>query len=175
MKRFFLTALVLFTITALCFGAGSSFKVTGDELMKNRYSDTGATRVLKMLAIADSTTASFASLTINPTGWSDTEGNSGSFVYPSIGWRTHTLYIDGNHDSTEPTENTDITVKQYGVDLLDGNGTDAVDNTAERAVYFQVDGLPMPCPIAGSLLFEISNNASPSASVTFRLLMIPSE
>uniref|UniRef100_A0A6H1ZP32 Uncharacterized protein n=1 Tax=viral metagenome TaxID=1070528 RepID=A0A6H1ZP32_9ZZZZ len=175
MKKLLLTVLSFLLLISPCFGAGGYFKVTGDDLVRNRYSDIGSHRVLKMLAIADNSTASHASLTINPTGWIDSEGNSGSFVYPTLGWRAYILYTDGNHAASEPTENTDITIKQYGVDLLDGNGTNSIDNTAERAVYFQVDGLPMPCPITDSLFLEISNNAVNSASTTFRLLLLPSE
>uniref|UniRef100_A0A6H1ZLL1 Uncharacterized protein n=1 Tax=viral metagenome TaxID=1070528 RepID=A0A6H1ZLL1_9ZZZZ len=163
----------LFFVAAV-YGAGGSFKVTADVVYGNTAKDR--TRVMTVTAVADDSTATFPTLTITPTAWSDTESNSGTLDWRLTGWSMYELYVDGNRtDATEPTENSDLTIKQFSVDTLGGNGTDIVDNTAEGSTYFMNDALPMPRPIAGNLVWEISNNSSPSASVEFRLFMVPTE
>jgi len=66
--------------------------------------------------------------------------------------------------AAEPKEDSDLYIYQGGIDLLDGNGVDMVDNTTERDVYFAIDSLPATRLITGDLVLTITQASSATAS-----------
>ena len=148
------------------------FKVTGDVFVRNSATGSLDQRVLTLTFLDDDTAVAMPTLTINATGWTDGT-NTGTFAYVVTGWCGDSVYIDANHAGTEPTENSDLYIKMWSVDLLGGTGVDQVDNTAERDVYFLNNGLPKPAPFADSWVVTITNNAVLSATGTIRIILFP--
>ena len=171
MKKIFLTALIFLVLAMPCYGAGSYLKVTNDALNSNRATNQIINRVLTLVFVGEDGTGAVPSLTLNPTGWTDGT-YSGYFTYPLLGWDLYKLEIDCNHAGTEPTEDSEIYIYQNGIDLLDGNGVNAIDNSAERQIYFQTDSLPMTQPIISSLTVTVTQQAAATASATGTIYII---
>jgi len=89
-------------------------------------------------------------------------------VYNLVGLE---LYLVGAYPgSPAPTDATDSTIMQDGIDLLGGKGTDLIDNTGHTQTLVGPSGSYAPQPVTGKLTLNISNNAVGSA-VTYLILM----
>lgn len=176
MKTLFKTFFCLFLLLALAVSAqaaGSSFVVTSDTIQTADAGDDiiETQRVIVMTFTADDTNGSIPSLTIG-TDRSWTDGTlSGSLKQPLTGWYCDYIHIDGNHAGTEPKEDSDITITQGGLDMLNGGGTNQVDNTDERDVVFFVAGYAVSAPVYGDIVVAISNNDVNDATGTVTLIM----
>ena len=168
MKKLLLTVIVFLLLISPCFAVGT-FKVTGDEIIRGYAGVTH--RVLTLAFVADAAAGTIPNLTLNPSGWTDGVF-SGTFGTKLTGWVAYKLEIDCNHAGTEPTEDSEIYIYQHSIDLLDGNGVNAIDNTAERQIYFQSDGLPMPQPIIDSLTVTVTQQAAVTNSATGTIYLI---
>jgi hypothetical protein len=98
----------------------------------------------------------------------------------SLGGR-YLYSIETYYGATGPTDNTDITLLQHtssGKDILNGAGTDKIDNAGNN--FFQprigtdAAGAAVygPIPVYGNLYLVISNQAVNSAVFTIRLNFI---
>lgn len=89
------------------------------------------------------------------------------------GWYLYKVQTDGNHAGTEPTENSDVYIKDAsGIDLLDGNGVDMLDNTAEREFHPAIDGTPALQAIDGTITLDVDNQGVNSATYTVKLIFV---
>jgi len=87
----------------------------------------------------------FVGYTISNT----TDGSSGTITANTASTVTATLTGGTDNDwdvgdaytiAAEPTEDSDLYIYQGGLDILEGNGVDQVDNTTERNAYCMIDG-----------------------------------
>lgn len=172
---FLVLAFLLFScllFSGIAFGAGSSFVVTSDTVYTADAGDdiTETTRAIVMTFTADDTNGSIPSLTFSTDGkWTD--GTLLGVEQPLTGWYCDYIHIDANHAGTEPDEDSDITITHAGLDMLNGGGTDMVDNTDENDVVFFVAGYAVTAPIFGSVVVAISNNTVNDATGTVTLVM----
>jgi len=179
MKRF-LTTLAFLTVlffAGACFGAGSLFQVTDDDVY---YSPGNAlnrvvSRMITLAFVADNGTGVIPSLVITEDAWTD--GTlTGTLKHGSIeGWQLDKIDIDCNHGGTEPTEDSELYVYQLGVDLLDANGVNMIDNTVERSVHFATDGQPKRQDVVGAVTITVTQQAvvTNSAAGTLYLILVP--
>ncbi len=164
MKKLILTLFFLFLLPAFVFAANASTTVTNDELHINDKTRE-VTREITIALLADDGTGLYDDLVLN----TDTAGIN----YKMEGWSGYTIIIDGNHGGVEPSEDSEIYVYQYGMDLLDANGVNMVDNTAERNVHFAADGQPLMQPFVDTWTITTTAQAAVvnAAVVTLYLIL----
>lgn len=75
--------------------------------------------------------------------------------------------------AAEPTENSDVYFYMGGIDILDANGVDQVDNTTERDLYFAVNGVPATRLITGDIVITTTQAAvaTNSALVFYEIIL----
>jgi hypothetical protein len=149
---------LMFLFSSIVFGAGSGTTVTGDSVYHN--SRTGSSfRVITVIFTADDSDGSIPDTTLN--------GNTTGITQGLLdGWQLSEAFIDCISGVT-PTEDSDLYVYQRGVDLLDGNGVDEIDNTAKSAVYAAIDGSgPYPRPITGDIHITAEQASSATTAAT---------
>jgi len=96
-----------------------------------------------------------------------------TFTKEIVGWTLHRIAV--NPGATGPTANSDFTLlDKDSVDLLDGNGTDLIQNATSKASYPQINGLPAQEPITGALTVTITNNSVNSAVIVITLKLVKS-
>jgi len=90
---------------------------------------------------------------------------SGISSYDLRGMRLHSIKtIPG---TTGPTDDTDVTITdKYGIDLLGGKGTNAIDNATTNWIVFGYSTYVIEPLITGNITITITNNAVNSAVVT---------
>ncbi len=165
MKKLLIASILsfLFLFPVSVFAANASTAVTDDELHIN--DKTGEiTREITVALLADDGTGAFDDLTLN----TDTAG----ILYKMEGWSGYTIIIDGNHGGVEPQEDSEIYVYQYGMDLLDANGVNMVDNTTERTVHFAADGQPLMQPFVDTWTITVTQQAAATSSAVITLYLI---
>ena len=169
MKKLLLTIALILSLSMPAWAVDETTTVSGDELFYNNKTGLLNYRMITIAVLAASDDAAMATLDLN--------GDTTGLVHgPLLGWFAYSMDIDCNHAGTEPTEDTDITILQNGGDMLDGNGTDMLDNTAERSVYFATDGLGMPKPISRTITVtpdSAVSNAVNSATCTLYFYLVP--
>ncbi|KKM62530.1 hypothetical protein LCGC14_1520740 [marine sediment metagenome] len=129
----------------------------------------GETNIRELIfsCVADSAAATFLSgATSSKTG----STHNRTFTDQLRGWFLLKLIVDPG--AIAPTVNSDLTFKEYGCDLLDGNGTDKIHNTDTKQVYPAIDGLPSLQPITDHLTLAITNNAVNSAIIVVRCMFV---
>jgi hypothetical protein len=173
MKKLFLILVLLVLFPATVFPAVGSWSKTSDQIFYPYGSGQASTmRVLIFTFTASSTDGTIPNLVLSGSTWTDGT-NSGTLMNgPLTGWYGFLVEIDGNHAGTEPTENSEIYIKQNTFDLLNGNGVDQVDNTAERAVYFYIGSAAGKRPIYGDLTITVTQQATATNSATATIYII---
>ena len=164
MKKILIALLLIIILPVLAWSAGSSFVVTTDKEYRSGM------RELTLTFVGDDATGAIPDLTLTASTWTD--GTNSGTHSSLLGYWGDEVQIDGNHAGIEPTENSELYIYQGGQDLLDGNGVDMVDNTAERTVYFQADGLPKRRPFNGSWTIRVTQQAAATASATGTIKII---
>jgi len=145
--------------------------VLTDALIRNHESDRIIIRKISCTYI-DDTADDDLSLTIG-TGldWTG-QGSTGKLATKIEGWFLQAVHI--KYGSTGPTDNSDLTIKIGGVDILNGEGTNAVDEAANALVYpvHKASGSPVLVPIVGAMVVAIANNAVDDATGTIDLILV---
>ena len=159
---FLLFLFLAFVFAAGALAAGESTTVTDDELHIN--DKTGEITREITIAILAGDAGAINSLTLN----TDTAGIN----YKMEGWNGYKVIIDGNHGGVEPTEDSEIYVYQYGMDLLDANGVNMVDNTTEREVHFATDGQPLMQPFVDTWTVTVTQQAAVTNDAVITLYLI---
>ena len=140
-----------------------TISISADNLYRNKHTGK-AFRVLTVGFVADASDGSVPSLTIGDAAL----GPGAKEILH--GWNFYAMDTICNHGGTEVTEDSDVTLTQNSVDLLDGNGTDQLDNTANRRIYSAIDGQAAENPVFADLVLTISGNSVNSATGTLYLI-----
>ena len=75
--------------------------------------------------------------------------------------------------STGPTANSDVYIKDdNGIDLLNGNGVDKLDNATDSEAYAQIDGQPALQPIISALTLDVDGDSVASAVYEIKLICV---
>ena len=145
--------------------------VVTDAIIRNHESDSIMSRVIE-ITYTDDTGGDDPSITIG-TGldWTG-QGSTGKLSSKIEGWYLHSVHI--LFGATPPAVNSDLTVKQQGVDLLNGEGTNAVDATTNSIVYpvHKSSGSPILAAVLGALVVAIANNTDNGAIGTIKLILV---
>jgi len=174
MRKFIATIsfLILIAIApALCFAAGSYFKVTSDVIKHNPLVEKVFQRVMTLTFVADDAAGTIPDLSLSDAGWTDGT-YSGTFKTRLHSWYGFKVIIDGNHAGTEPTENSELYIYQYGFDLLGAGGVDQVDNSAEREVYFSDGTNKCKQPFVNTITVTVTQQAVVTNSATGTIVII---
>jgi len=165
MKKLLATLVLILFLSGTAFAAGSSFKVIDDHVMGG-----GTMRVIKLSYVGDDAAGTVPDLTITNNTWTD---GTATGTLPEGSLTTWYAYkMEFAYGSTPITADSDITVKQNGVDLLDGNGTDKVDDNTYTQAYFACDGLGMPQPIIAPITIAITNESDVDAIGNIWLILV---
>ena len=98
-----------------------------------------------------------------------TDSSSGTITANTASTVTATLAGGTDNDwdvgdtytiAAEPTEDSELYIYQGGIDLLEGNGVDQLDNTTERNAYCMIDGAIATPPIISDLVITVTQQSS---------------
>jgi len=160
MKKLIVLFLILFP--SFVWAAGSTI-VTGDDLIRS----VGSNLTIRKISIrftSDETNGDVPEITIG-------EGSTTGFTHgPLYGWFAYKVEIDADLcnetgprcDIKGPFEfpsDSDLYIYHKGVDLLAGQGVDAVDSDAEGQVYFYDNSTnlnPVRQPISSDLTIDLN-------------------
>lgn len=177
MKKFFLTAIAFLLMTATVFAADATTILTSDVWIKNKITGEWVQRVITTTWTCATAAATFNSMTFTITNGAETtaysDGTTSGTIATIEGWYLYQVEIDFNTGATEPTEDSDITIKKNSFDLLAGNGTNQVDNSAERMVFASDGVSSILAPITDTIVIAISGNSVNNAAGTVKLVLVP--
>lgn len=155
MKKFIV--FIMLVMATQAFAVGSSI-ISDPVRLYGNVTAYGNMYILTISFVADASDGSFDPVTMTDTQASDLTGY----------WLSH---VKVNPGTTGPTDNSDLTVKWGGVDVLGGNGVNIVDNAVEGYCTPKGTNADAQWPMSGeALTIGIVNNAVNSATVEVQLV-----
>jgi len=149
--------------------------VSSDTIFRNPENKKIQFRVIKMSYIDDTGGDDF-SLKLDNDDWTG-QGSTGKLGGTIFGWCLYSVAHIPNADG--PTDDSDLTVIHGSAtnapDLLQGSGTDMMDEAVGRIVYPQDangDGQVL-APIYDQITFAIANNSVDGGGGTLEVVLIP--
>lgn len=151
----------------------TTFSVSKDEIIYNQDTKNMACRVITM-SFVDDTAGDDPALTLSGKTWTG-QGSTGTLAASILGWFLHSVHIIPG--ATGPTGDSDLTIispSTGGPDLLNGSGTNEVDNATSSIVYpwDKASGSAVEAAIFSSIKVGVANNSVNNGAATIKLILI---
>ncbi len=163
MKKILITLIILtLVLTGTAYAAGTCTQTRSEQEYRGSI-----VRIVTISCTADASDGSVPDVTLDRC--------------PEVfaGWQLCQINTIGDNAGTEVTEDSDFYIYQKAggitkaIDMLDGNGVDALDNSANRSIHPAIGGTAACIPVINAITISTSGNSVNSATFKYELIFTP--